>query len=366
MKAIIKVVFLVSMWGTASLAGAGGPAGEKLVFREASDASAAVAIAENMFIVADDENNVLRIYRTDNAGPPVFSYDLTEFLDIDPEHPEADIEGATMIGSRIYWITSHGRNKDGKMRPNRYRFFATDVSGKDGEVAVLPVGKPYRGLAHELLKIPNAGQFGLDRATRFGEGLSKKEREKLAPKEEGLNIEGLCASADGKTVYIGLRNPKFWYRSAHHSFAIAVPLKNPDGVLERGERPVFGAPDVFHLDNLGIRSMEYSRFHKEYFIIAGSSDEDDEFGVYRWSGGKKAASKLVRGLKSDSGKFTPEALVPFADGRLLVLSDDGSVPIRVSGPSECLPGEYRKDGTCLNKYLADPAKKTFRGIWLTP
>ena len=360
MKAIIKVVFFVSMCGAASLAGGGGPAGEELVFRGASDASAAVAIAENMFIVADDENNVLRIYRTGKAGPPVSSYDLTEFLDIDPEHPEADIEGATKIGSRLYLITSHGRNKKGKMRPNRYRFFATEVQARNGNVTVRPVGKPYSRLVHELLKIPNAGRFGFDRATRFGEDLKKKEREKLAPKKAGLNIEALCASADGKTIYIGFRNP----RANRGSRAIVVPLRNAARVIERRETPIFGDPILWDLAGLGIRSMEYCRYHEAYFIIAGSSGEEDEFALYRWSGARVESPKLVPELASDRGRFTPEALVPFADGRLLLLSDDGSVPIEVGGPGECLPGEYRKDGTCPNKFLADPAKKTFRGMWL--
>ena len=91
MRAIAKVLFLISVCGAASLAGGGEPTGEGLVFRGASDASEAVAIGEDMFIVADDENNVLRVYRTDEAGMPVFSCDLTEFLDIDPEYPEASI-----------------------------------------------------------------------------------------------------------------------------------------------------------------------------------------------------------------------------------------------------------------------------------
>ena len=47
-----------------------------------------------------------------------------------------------------------------------------------------------------------------------------------------------------------------------------------------------------------------------------------------------------------------------------MLSDDGSLVVRIAGPSECLEGEYRKDGTTLNKYLANPARKTFRGAWL--
>ncbi|GAG34735.1 unnamed protein product, partial [marine sediment metagenome] len=249
------VLLFVSVCGAVSFAGGSGPAGEELVFRGASDASAAVAISEDMFVVADDENNVLRVYRTDRPGMPVSSYDLTGFLGIDAEHPEADIEGATMIGSRIYWITSHGRNKDGKMRPNRYRFFATDVRVKGGSVAVWPVGTPYRRLVHELLKIPNADRFGFDRATRFGADLKKKDREKLAPKEDGLNIEALCASADGKTIYIGFRNPRFYIRASRGSRAIVVPLCNADRVIERGEAPVFGEPILWDLAGLGVRSM---------------------------------------------------------------------------------------------------------------
>ncbi|MHC4629429.1 MAG: DUF3616 domain-containing protein, partial [Planctomycetota bacterium] len=134
MKTIGIVLFLVPVCSPATFAGVSGPSARELVFCGASDASAAVAISRDMFIVADDENNVLRVYRRGQAGSPVYSYDVTAFLGIAPEHPEADIEGSTAIGSRIYWIASHGRNKDGKMRPNRYRFFATDVRINDGNV----------------------------------------------------------------------------------------------------------------------------------------------------------------------------------------------------------------------------------------
>lgn len=46
-----------------------------------------------MFVVADDENNVVRVYRTDRTGLAVLSYDLTGIPGIESEHPEADIEG---------------------------------------------------------------------------------------------------------------------------------------------------------------------------------------------------------------------------------------------------------------------------------
>ncbi len=361
MRAIGIIVLFVSMCGVANLGGGGGPVGEGLVFRGASDASAAVAISDDMFIVADDENNVLRVYRADKPGLPVSSYDLTGFLGIDPEHPEADIEGATMIGSRIYWITSHGRNKDGKMRPNRYRFFATEVRVNDGNVTVRPVGTPCKTLVHELLKTRTASVLGLDEATRFDADLKKKDREKLAPKEDGLNIEALSGSPDGKIIYIGFRNP----RASRGSRAIVVPLRNADRVIEQREVPIFGEPILWDLAGLGIRSMEYCRFDGAYFIVAGSFDEDDEYALYRWSGQRNAPPVKVRVFSSDKSKFTPEALVPFENsGRFLLLSDDGSLRIKVAGPGDCLEGEYRSDRTCLNKYLADPEKKTFRGIWL--
>lgn len=360
MRAIGIVLLFVSVGGAVGFAAGGGPVGEGLVFRGASDASAAVAISSDMVVVADDENNVLRVYEIGTGGMPVSSHDLTAFLGIDPEYPEADIEGATMIGSRIYWITSHGRNRNGKMRPNRYRFFATAVHVTDDNVVIRRVGSPSTTLVHELLETPSALRLGLVRATRFGEDLKKKEREKLAPKEDGLNIESLCASPDDGTLYIGFRNP----RISRGDRAIVVPLLNADRVVEWGEASVFGEPLLWDLAGLGMRSMEYSRFHEAYFIIAGSYDEDNEFALYRWSGQRYAPPVLVSELSWDQSKFKPEALVPFADGRLLLLSDDGALRIEVSGPEDCLEGEYRNDGTCLNKYLADPEKKTFRGAWL--
>ncbi len=365
MKVLSKIVIVIWMFVIVSPAVCDGPAREVLVFRGASDASAAVAVGENMFVVADDENNILRIYKTGKAGQPVGSFDITSFLDIEPDHPEADIEAATIVGRRIYWITSHGRNKDGKLRPNRYRFFATDVFVENRSVKLRPAGKPYKTMAHELLKTNAARRIGLDKATRFGEELKKKDREKLAPKKEGLNIEGLCASADGGTLYIGFRNPRPKDKPGGRAKAIVIPLLNPDRVIDKGEAPVFGEPILWDLKGLGIRSMEYYRFHKACFVIAGGPDEDEGFALYRWSGKPESPPALVRELSLGKSKFSPEALIPFEKtGRLLMLSDDGSLLVKVAGEWECLEGEYRKDGTCLNKYLANPGRKTFRGIWL--
>ena len=370
MKVVCEIAFFAPACVAAGLALGGGPAGDVLVFRGAADASAAVAATDDMFIVADDENNTLRTYSVSKPGPPVGSYDMTEFLGADRQSPEADIEGATMVGRRIYWITSHGRNKDGKVRTSRYRFFATDVSVENGRITIEPAGRPCKTLVLSLVKTQAGRRLGLDKATRFdAPDLKKKEEKRLAPKEEGLNIEGLCASPDGQVLYIGLRNPRPANKKTGRTEAIVVPLQNPAGVVDRGAAPVFGEPLLWDLGGLGIRSMEYSPFHKAYFIIAGGPDDDNEGGfvLYRWSGKPEENPAMVRKLDLDGSSFSPEALIPFAgSGRLLLLSDDGSIPVKVSGPHECAEGEYRNDGTCPNKFLLDPNKKTFRALWLVP
>ena len=381
MKVMTKMVLFLSICGglafcdllqneVRAIARAAGnePLEEALIYRGMSDASAAVAVDEEMFIVADDENNVLRVYKIEGSCFPVFCYDLTGFLNIEPEHPEADIEGATMIGDTIYWISSHGRNRDGKMRPNRYRFFATSVKVENKKVTIRPVGVPCKTLIHSLVKTRAARQLGLGRATRFdAPNLTKQERKSLAPKKDGLNVEGLCASADGKTIYIGFRNPRPYGRVSWRAKALVVPLNNPKQVIERGYPPIFGEPILWDLGGLGIRSMEYSDFHKGYFIIAGPHNEEPGFVLYRWSGEKDTPPVLVRELSPDKSSFSPEALVRFKNsGKFLLLSDDGSLVINVSGPGECEQGRLSEDGTCLNKFLSDQNKKYFRGIWLAP
>jgi hypothetical protein len=196
------------------------------------------------------------------------------------------------------------------------------------------------------------------------EKLEKKERKKLAPKKEGLNIEGLCAAPDGKTLYIGFRNPQFYNSATSEKMAIIVPLNNPRQVVEKGLLPTFGSPILLSLDGLGIRSMEYSHFHKSYFIIAGVQNEGTDFALYRWSGKSQEQPKRLNKFSAENN-FTPEALVVFKNsGRLLLLSDDGSIAIDISKPSDCQEGKADSNGKCLNKHLSDQNKKYFRAMWL--
>jgi hypothetical protein len=292
-----------------------------------ADASGAVAVSSNLFVVADDEDNILRLYRSDRCGPPIKQFDCSPFLKLEDKSPEADLEGAARLGDRAFWIGSHGRNKNGKVRLNRRCLFATDIRAMDGEVALTPVGKPYRRLLDDLINDSRFEQFHFAEAARY------------APKEAGaLNIEGLSATPDGHLL-IGFRNP---IPGGH---ALLIPLLNPNEVIE-GKPARFDPAVQLDLGGLGIRDMAY---HEGiYIIIGGSWHGGGPFRLYRWAGvGARPEPLTVRHL----GDYTPEAIVIYPQTglrELQILSDDGNRPI------DGVPG----------KEVTDRSKKMFRSFWV--
>ena len=319
-------------------------------YRGMCDASAAAYLGEGHFVMADDESNLLRIYSLDEGkDQPVGQLDLGKFLGEDEEKPrEADIEGCTQIGDTLYWITSHGRNKDGKWRPMRYRFFATKMApGGAGKTELQVVGEPFSGLVLGLvgLKDPSLLPY-------IGVAGKKDKTGNLAPKENGLNIESLSASDDGKILYIGFRNPR------PDGKALLLPLLNPAELVTGDPKaePRFGKPIYLDFKGLGLRAMEYSPFHRAHIIIAGAHDSKSSSQLYRWSGETTEPAKRIRTLST----FNPETvLVDPASGRLRLFSDDGSVLYKV-GKEESVAD--LEDGKCECKDLKDPNKKMFRMV----
>jgi hypothetical protein len=298
-------------------------------YRGMCDASAAVSLTPDLFAVANDEDNILRVYHRQPGGLPAFSFDMTSFLRIGKKRPEADIEGSATIGGRVYWITSHGRNARGKDAPNRERFFATTFTVTNGVVKLASVGRPYPGLLDDLVREPKLARFSLAAASQ------------RAPKEPGaLNIEGLTSTPDGQLL-IGFRNP------IPQGRALLVPLLNPEQVIQ-GLRARFGDPIQLDLGGFGIRSM--GRDKDNHLIIAGSHDGDGESRAYTWTGGTNAPVHLT-GVRFPG--LNPEGLAySTADGRteFFVLSDDGTLKI---GDEDC-------------KKVKNPAFRQFRGYALLP
>jgi len=249
--------------GVAGLALAAGVSGASLspptTYRGMCDASAATSLSADLFVVANDEDNILRVYHRQAGGMPAFSFDMNSFLRIGKKNPEADIEASAMIGDRIYWITSHGRNAKGKDAPNRERFFATRFFVTNNTVSLTPIGRPYTLLLDDFFREPRLSRFHLILASM------------LAPKEHGaLNIEGLTSTPEGHLL-IGFRNP------IPQGKALLVPLLNPAELIQ-GKSAKFGDPLLLDLGGYGIRSMGGEQ--NNYLIIAGSYNSDGESRAY--------------------------------------------------------------------------------------
>jgi hypothetical protein len=324
-----------------------------------SDPSTATAVNNRYFVAGDDEHNILRVYSVDGLPDPVFSLDVTGFLKADAEHPEADIEASARIGQRIYWITSHGRNKDGKIRSSRYRFFATDIQITDPNQPpqIVPVGKACSTLVTDMLANPQLSKLKLQEVTRLEEPLTKKQQAQLAPKEKGLNIEGLAVGPDGKSLWIALRNPLYSDASGKPR-AIVIPLVNPAQVVEKGEKAIFDEPILLDLDGRAIRSIDYQDNPRQYWIAAGSVGTQADFAVFLY----RPESQNIAICKVDfPADFTPEGVFCLPGRQMIYfISDDGTIPKKVQSPTDCMEGQLLPNGYCPNKFLIDLEKRTFR------
>jgi len=321
------------------------------IFYEIADASAAVALTPDLFLVAGDEKNTLRLYDIKNPGShPIDDAKIGDYLNIDPCHPETDIEGATWFHGRIFWITSHGRNRDGQCFCSRYQFFATTVTLNGDELNVTVDGN-YTNLIDDLITYDSIYNLGLADAIGVVDGrIDTNDIPDLAPKDQGLNIEGLCAAADGSSMLIGFRNPR--PKPEKKKLGLIIRLNNPEAVVLNGAAPDFAPPLGVDLDDFGIRSMEYSHTLGQYLIMAGSQK----------SGSEKPLQTLYKyhiptGLLTKMADFpfiTPEAMFQFPESdEIHLLSDDGAIMIDTP------------DGPIENKYLPKE-QRTFRAHQITP
>jgi len=333
MHSVLQRLMWLGLLLTAFCRAATGPSAdnrlsEPIIYREMCDASAAVALDDDLFAVANDEDNTIRTYSAKRGGAPVETLNLSQFLQVDPKRPETDLEGAAWLDDKIFWIASHGRNHDGKFRASRDRFFATRVIRTNNTVRLAPVGRPYRTLLLDLISDPRL------RAMKLGYAST------LAPKNPGaLNIEGLCATPD-KHLLIGFRNPLPQGR------ALLVPLLNPGAVIS-GNNAQLGEPILLDLHGQGIRDIGF--WHGRYLIISGSFDAEGISHLYLWKGGAAKPELMPR---IDLEGFNPEAVVvyPHNPASFQLLSDDGTRP--VSG--------------VICKRLPYSVERRFRGVWVNP
>lgn len=312
---------------------------EELNHQGMCDASAAIALFNSDYlIVANDEDNILRVYQAQKSGKPSQEIDLNHYFKNNSKKKEVDIEGAALLDGVVYWITSHGRNKDGELKLQRRQFFATKITLQGENISVEQSGISYENLLPDLRDSLEDQEL-----KKYFESIDLDQH--LAPEEkDGINIEGLCTTPN-QDLLIGFRNP------VPDGKALLIPLKNPaELVRQENSSAQFGEPIRLDLGGLGIRSIEYWEKHKTYIICAGAFDDSSNFCLYQWSGNSAENPEMIEGIVFPQD-FRPESVLfyPNQDDRLHILSDDGG--LKQDGITECkkLPSEQR----------------SFRSIWVT-
>lgn len=332
-----------------------------------SDASTAVAQGSDHMFVANDEDigaeaGPIYLYDRYESGLPITKFNFTDDLDL-VGNREVDIEASTRIGNRIFWLSSHGNNKDGDCRPNRRRLFATDVSGSGVNSTLSFVGY-YDDLREDLIawdEVDDHGKgedyYGLkDSAYCTPTG-------GVPPKSEsanGFNIEGLVMSPDGDDAYICFRAPISPVSA--RTKALIVPIVDFETWFNDGSpsgSPTFGNPIELDLGGRGIRSIDKNDAD-EYLIVAGSygttGAAPHDFRLYSWTGSPYDDPELDPSDLSD------------------LISEGGSIESIVKMPAPMLDGDVQfllDNGTSdwyndlkESKFLPYPTFQKYRSDWI--
>lgn len=281
-----------------------GKLGEPVIFTGTCDASAAIPVSGDLFVVANDEDNLLRFYRFSKPGPPVQTFDLKPWFTNKKKSPEADLEAAAQLGDTIFFISSHGRNSTGKPAPARQRLFALKLTGTNNFMAAERVGQIYTNLVADLAADARYARFDLDDAAE------------LAPKASGgFNIEALVATPEG-ALFIGFRNP------IPQSRALVATLLNPRETIA-GQPAKFAAPFQLDLGGLGLRDMCATT--NGYYLIAGpASGGHGDSRLYFWAGGDAPPQAIS---EVTFARSNPEGICVLDFGNqsdFLIVSDDGT------------------------------------------
>lgn len=291
-----------------------------------SNPSGAVALNNNLFVVADDEDNVLRIYDRNILGKPLQAIHLSSVFKgiiADGEDLEIDLESAAEIAGTYFWIGSHSSSRTGEYREARHRLFAiTMKAGAKDKFTASPAGEIYTSLIADLQDDSRFDGYHFGKAKKIqAKGLG------------GLSIEGLASTPDNGLL-IGFRNPlsggDVKKGRLKKGKALIVKLKNPFEVIH-GLKAKFADPVELDLDGLGVREITRRKKHN-YLLVAGPYHENiatDEhkrqaFQLYKWSS-KSGKLNHLKKKKLDSLNLEAALFYPDNDDCVQLLSDDGTL-----------------------------------------
>lgn len=295
-----------------------------------SDASGAVAMGDTLMFVNDNEDEILGLYsRYPGASckTAVYSFNARPFLAATGSDLSADTEAAVKLadssGTRIYWLGSMSNAKNGALRPNRSRIYATLVNGNGSgspPYSLTYLGR-YDRLRDDILAWDQNNLHGLS-ANYFG--LVASAAANVAPQQiNGFNAEGISLAPDGTTAYIAFRAPlvnNFGPTTSvsPRTHALIIPLLNMPALVTGNPTPgpgaaQFGAPILLPLGGRGVRSIDCT-FPGQYLITAGPYDAvsnppvpPTDFRVFTWSG--NPLQLPFEGATTFAATYSPEGCV---------------------------------------------------------
>ncbi len=266
------------------------------------DGSGAVALDADHFIVANDETSKLLVFHRYEPGPPLQTVNIRKSLDL-KKNEEADLEAMARIEDRIYLIGSHARGRDGKKEKERRKLVGIQIQRSNTGYTFHPVGDAYEDLLDDLTGHPGFATLKLKSAARASGNTP-----------DALNIEGLCAAADG-SLWLCFRGPRIGGR------ALLIPLLNPEDALA-GAKARFGLHVPLDLHERPIRGAD--NFQGQILLIADGNGKDRPPALYRWDGQSSAATQLTI---PEINILDPESILLYPDTglqSLQILSDDGN------------------------------------------
>ena len=328
-----------------------------------SDASAIADVGNGFFLVADDENNNIRLYNMNQSGMPIKEISVTNMAG-GSDADEFDIEGASVSddGQTIYWIASLSNSKKGKLKEYRNRAFSTKLSGS-GVNASLSAGAYSTKMRDALIAFGDACNWNFSASASY-------ENSMIPKRIDGFNIEGLTLQKGGEAAYVAFRAPCVPLKgvtptSSNRKYAVMAPVSNVETMLSgsglSNTNPNIGEPVLFDFDGLGIRTIE--RAGDYYVIIAGLFEGGGHPKAYLWDGTTNTdgtpittegghlniididMSDLVQ-TEGTEVEGHPEALSVQQDGNNLILHivcDNGAV-------------DLYNDGKTAKDYSADSKK----------
>lgn len=276
---------------------------QEVAFSNCCDGSGAVLLDDPLMAVANDEDNVLRIYNRHRGGNPLQSIQLSSWLDLKPDD-EADLEAMARWKDRILVIGSHASSKDGDRKPHRRRLLEMHYSIQvDGRVQFAPAGPVYTRLVEDLARAPSLQTLNLGLA-------ATRESNEI----DGLNIEGLAQDGAG-TLWLGFRGPVVNGR------AILVPILNP-GELSQARPARFGPPVMVDLEGMGIRGLDTGK--AGIWALGEAEHEGKQRALFLV---EPKSGDVLRRIPLPATSFNPEALMTLGEQRdqFFLLSDDGDL-----------------------------------------